>query len=238
MAGLAGPGASVFTGGVTLDLSMNAPIVMVHGLWNRGPEAWVLRRRLRRYCRRLVLQFSYETVTHSFASNVDRLVHFLEDLDPGPVDLVAHSLGGLLVLSATDKLPRERFGRIVLLGPPLHGSLAARRLAKLGLLGRWLAGGSLSTLVEGLPAPAAGDLEIGVIAGSRPVGMGRVLGGMDGISDGTVRVSETRLAGAAGELILPVSHTGMLFSDGVARAAAGFLEDGNFPDPEDAVAVR
>jgi pimeloyl-ACP methyl ester carboxylesterase len=216
---------------------MSHPIVTVHGLWNRGPEAWVLRRRLRRYCRRPVLQFSYETVTRSFADNVDRLVRFLEELAPEPVDLVAHSLGGLLVLSAAGRLPAGRFGRIVLLGPPLRGSLAARRLATLGPMGRWLAGGSLPMLVEGLPAPSAGPLRIGVIAGSKPVGMGRVLGRMDGLSDGTVRVAETRLEGAEGELILPVSHTGMLFSDPVARAAACFLEEGAFPDREDALAA-
>lgn len=215
---------------------MKAPIAMVHGLWNRGPEAWVLRRRLRRYCQRPVVQFSYETVTRNFASNVDRFVTFLAGQAPGPVDLVAHSLGGLLVLSATDKLPAERFGRIVLLGPPLRGSVAAKRLAGLGLLGSWLAGGSLDALVAGLPQPSAGGIEIGVIAGNNPVGMGRVLGGLDGPSDGTVRVEETRLEGASGELVLPVSHTGLLFSDTVARAAAQFLLTGAFADPESAVA--
>lgn len=216
---------------------MKKPIAMVHGLWNRGPEAWVLRRRLRRYCRRPVVQFSYETVTRGFASNVDRLVAFLDAQRPGRIDLVAHSLGGLLVLSATGRLPAERFGRIVLLGPPLRGSVAAKRLAGLGLLGSWLAGGSLDALVQGLPEASAGGLEIGVIAGNKPVGMGRVLGSFDGPSDGTVRVAETRLPGAAGELILPVSHTGMLFSDTVARAAAGFLLTGAFTDAETAIAA-
>jgi len=183
------------------------------------------------------VQFSYETVTRNFASNVDRLVAFLDAQGPGPVDLVAHSLGGLLVLRATDRLPAERFGRIVLLGPPLRGSVAAKRLAGLGLLGSWLAGGSLDALVAGLPEPSAGGLEIGVIAGNNPVGMGRVLGGLDGPSDGTVRVEETQLEGASGELVLPVSHTGLLFSDRVARAAARFLLTGAFTDPENAVAA-
>jgi len=204
------------------------PIIVIHGLWNRGPEAWVLRRRLRRYCQRPVLQFSYATVSRSFATNVDRLTEFLRGLEPGPVDLVAHSMGGLLVMSACHKLPAARVRRIVLLGSPLRGSLAARRMAKLGVLGRWLAGGSLTALVEGLSDPVAGGLEIGVIAGSKAVGMGRILGPMDGVSDGTVRLAETRLDGVTDELVLPVSHTGMLFSDAVARAAADFLDDGAF----------
>jgi pimeloyl-ACP methyl ester carboxylesterase len=210
------------------------PIIVIHGLWNRGPEAWVLRRRLRRYCQRPVLQFSYETVSRSFATNVDRLVEFLRGLEPGPVDLVAHSMGGLLLMSACNKLPAERFRRIVLLGSPLRGSLAAQRMAKLGVLGRWLAGGSLKTLVKGLPEPAAGGLEIGVIAGSKAVGMGRILGPMDGVSDGTVRLTETRMDDVTDELLLPVSHTGMLFSDAVARAAADFLDNGEFIHPDDA----
>lgn len=210
----------------------DTPITVVHGLWNRGPEAWVLRRRLRRYCQRQVLQFSYETVSRSFAANVDRMVEFIDAKEAGPVDIVAHSMGGLLVLAACDKLPAGRLGRIVLLGSPLRGSLAARRMARFGALGRWLVGGSLTALVEGIPSPAVDSLEIGVIAGSKAMGMGRVLGPMDGVSDGTVCLAETHLDGVTDQLVLPVSHTGMLFSDIVARAAADFINDGRFSHPD------
>ena len=51
---------------------------------------------------------------------------------------------------------------------------------------------------------------------------------MDSPSDGTVRVEETRLPGVSEHIVLPVSHTGMLFSDVVARAAARFLNTARF----------
>jgi hypothetical protein len=61
-----------------------------------------------------------------------------------------------------------------------------------------------------------------------PLGFGRLLLKFDEDNDGTVAVSETRLAGAAGFLPLPVTHSGMLWSANVARETGSFLEYGSF----------
>jgi hypothetical protein len=47
-------------------------------------------------------------------------------------------------------------------------------------------------------------------------------------SDGVVTVEETRLPGLSDHLVLPVSHSGMLISQEVARQTAAFLRDGRF----------
>ena len=70
--------------------------------------------------------------------------------------------------------------------------------------------------------------ELGIIAGTHNVGLGRLFVKFEEDSDGTVAVSETRMPGATDFLTLPVSHTGMMLSARVAREAGAFLQTGRF----------
>ena len=70
--------------------------------------------------------------------------------------------------------------------------------------------------------------DVGVVAGSVPVGLGRVAGRFDGPSDGTVAVAETELEGARDHIVLPVSHTSMMIYRQVADQAGAFLKRGEF----------
>ena len=203
------------------------PIVTVHGLWNRGPEAWLLRRRLRRLTGRPVVQFRYPSVVRGFSQNADRLAASIEQ-GPGPVDLVGHSLGGLLAMEAVRRVSPGAVRRVVLLAAPVRGSASARRLISVSPGGRRAVGESTEALVRGVDLTVPSGVEVGMIAGSGAVGMGRLLGAMRGIHDGTVELEETRFDGLADHLLLPVTHTGMLFSAEVAEAAADFLRDGRF----------
>ena len=72
------------------------------------------------------------------------------------------------------------------------------------------------------------DRPLGVVAGTRKMGLGRFFATFDGDSDGTVAVSETRIPGAADFVSLPVSHMGLLMSAKVARQTGAFLRDGRF----------
>jgi hypothetical protein len=70
--------------------------------------------------------------------------------------------------------------------------------------------------------------ELGLIAGTRPAGLGRFFARFEEDCDGTVAVSETRLPGHHAHLALPVSHMGMLLSSRVARHVGAFLANGRF----------
>jgi hypothetical protein len=70
--------------------------------------------------------------------------------------------------------------------------------------------------------------EIGLIAGSRSAGLGRLFADLPQPNDGTVAVDETHLPGANAHLVLDVSHLGMLWSQPVAGAAGRFLARGAF----------
>ena len=74
----------------------------------------------------------------------------------------------------------------------------------------------------------AQERELGIIAGTRPLSLGRLVTNFDEDNDGMVAVSETRLPGATAHLALPVSHTGLLLSARVAHEVGQFLEYGHF----------
>lgn len=204
------------------------PVIVVHGLWNRGPESWLLRRRLAARLGRPVIKFRYPSVFRGLPENAARLAALVEA--HAPVDLVGYSFGGMVALDALRRLPPGSARRLVLVSSPVRGSAAARSLLRRRRAGRWIVGRSADQLAHGLDAGSPHGADVGVIAGTGGIGMGRALGAMSGSHDGTVHVDETVLDGSERRLILPETHTGMLFSRRVADAIAGFLESGRFPD--------
>lgn len=173
--------------------------------------------------------FRYKSLTGSPEANARKLAEFIRRLDVESVHLVAHSLGGLVLLHLFDLFPGQPPGRVVLLGSPVQGSGVAQNMSDRDwlkpLLGRSLDRG----LLGNLPPWKAGR-ELGVIAGTSGIGIGRILGGLQGENDGTVAVGETHLPGAKAFCSLNVGHMGLLFSDEVARAVARFIRQGNFQD--------
>lgn len=201
-------------------------VILIHGLWMTGFESTVLRQRLARngfY----VEQYHYSTTTTAVDTVVEELKQRILAV-PGPAHLVGHSLGGLVALRLAERLPEVELGRVVLLGSPVNGSLAAQNLVKWPGAS-WLLGDLPSAeLLQSTPRRWTRDSALGVIAGSRSVGLGRFFGHFKGPNDGTVAVDETRLLGAREHLVLPVSHMGMLLSEEVAERTASFLRTGSF----------
>ena len=199
-----------------------------------GVEALALRRRLERDHGFEVRLFTYRTTREPLDAVVERLGDQLQRCPSaergGPINVVAHSLGGLVTLACLGRLDGGLpSGRLVLLGSPVRGSAAARVAESFGL-GRWLIG---TATARELVVPRRCDVPsgwaVGTIAGTRPLGLGRLLARFDGPNDGTVAVAETHLTGACDRLVLPVSHVGMLMSARVADACGHFLREGRFP---------
>lgn len=211
---------------MSADTTIKETIVLVHGLWMRGwVMAW-LGWRLRR-CGYQTVAFSYPSVRGTLSQNALRLSRFVAGLDVPRVHFMGHSLGGLVLLQMLATHPDPRIGRVVLAGCPYRASYAARKLARSGL-GRRLIGRSVLQWLD-QPAPASTDrYEMGVIAGCKPLGAGRLIGGVPQPNDGVVVVEETALPGASDQIMLDVCHSGMLLSDQVAHQACAFLRHGYF----------
>jgi pimeloyl-ACP methyl ester carboxylesterase len=199
-------------------------VVFVHGLWMNGWDLLLLARRVKR-CGFRVYRFRYASILHGPRDNAFLLNRFVETIPEDTVHFVGHSLGGLLIRRLFLDYPRQRPGRVVTLGTPHGSSRTAMRLFGTRW-GRWTLGRSLPALTTPLP-PWDARRELGSIAGSRPVGVGRLIGSLPEPNDGTIAVEETRVPGCP-HIVLPVFHMGMAFSPDSAREVCLFLRDGRF----------
>ncbi|ALN62825.1 cob(I)alamin adenosyltransferase [Lysobacter antibioticus] len=198
-------------------------VLLLHGIWMPGVSMGWLGARL--------AAAGYEPEVFAYAgagvgpeASIARLVERLDE----PCHVLAHSLGGLIVLGALREHPQLPVRRVVCLGTPLCGSAAAGGLARkawsAAVLGR-----AAEVLQRGCP-PWQGAAQVGLIAGRTPHGLGRFFGRFEGESDGTVAVAETRLPGLSDHTVIDASHSGLLFSAQAARLAEAFFRRGRFGD--------
>jgi pimeloyl-ACP methyl ester carboxylesterase len=172
--------------------------------------------------------YSYPSVRLTLTENAERLARYARTLAAPRIHWVGHSLGGLLILRLLEREPALPPGRVVLLGVPYRDSYAGRVLAR-SVLGARALGRSMREWMEcARPAQFPGR-EIGVIAGSVGVGLGRIVAPKLPVpNDGVVTVAETDCEAACDRIVMPINHAGMLVSRGVARQAGVFLRSGRF----------
>jgi pimeloyl-ACP methyl ester carboxylesterase len=199
-------------------------VVLVHGLWVPAVVMTPLAARLARAGFRCHL-FSYHGRERPLDAHAERLARFAREV--GPAHFIGHSLGGLVVLHGLEQHRSVAAGNVLLLGSPVRGNFAGRRLAQHGW-GRWFLGASESLWREGRAARWTRPEPLGVLAGTTPVGLGRLFGALPGANDGVVRVEETEIDGMRERIVLPVAHSTMLVSARVAAQAVSFLADARF----------
>lgn len=205
-------------------------VILIHGLWMPGlvllPLQWRLRRR-----GLVVYRFAYSSWRSGLEDNLQALARCVHTMPAARVHLVGHSLGGLLALSLLTHWSASpggpRLGRVVLLGSPCADCHCGRWLAAR----RWLAPLLGRSLRDWLAAPARRlpvGIGVGVIAGTRSVGLGRLIPGLPRPNDGVVALAETALPGAVDRVMLPVAHAQMLVARSCADQVASFLHNGRF----------
>ena len=145
-----------------------------------------------------------------------------------PINFVTHSMGGILVRSYLAENEIPELGRVVMLGPPNHGSELVDRLRNIP--GFTLVYGpaieQLGTDESSVPlqlGPA--DYEVGVIIGQTA---GPLSGMLPGEDDGMVTVESARLDGMTGFIVMDTSHTFVMNNDEVISQTLLFLAEGRF----------
>jgi pimeloyl-ACP methyl ester carboxylesterase len=211
-------------------VSSGERVVLVHGLWMNGTELSMLGHRLRHEHGFDVRTFSYPTMQGDARAICAELAEFAAAAGgDGPVHLVGHSLGGVMVYRTLTECGASRFaGNAVVLGSPLNGSKAARGASRWPMLRPLLGPHVLGELAKPCSRCWTGGSALGAIAGTLRLGTGQFFAHFDEDNDGTVAVSETIIPGLTDHLVLPHSHFGMLLAADVANEVACFLRTGAF----------
>ncbi len=146
------------------------------------------------------------------------------------VHFVTHSLGSIIVRQLVADNAMPSIGRVVMLGPPNHGSEVVDKLGDFPPFG-WIngpAGTQLGTDEHSVPnqlGPAT--FELGIIAGSSSINwiLSMLIPGDD---DGKVSLASARLEGMRDYLVVPVSHPFLMKNREVIAQTANFLAHGQF----------
>lgn len=206
-------------------------VILIHGIVRSSKSFGALARRLRQQGEH-VIGFDYPSTQTTMAQSARFLQRTIASLDGiEQIDLVVHSMGGLLVRSYLQQQgdhPDPRLHRMVMLGVPNNGARMANLLQKNPMY-RFIYGPAGQELIEhpegyinSLPVP---DFEFAIIAGARGTASGwnPFIPGDD---DGTVSVEATRLPGAADFMTVFALHSFLMSQPAAMDATIRFLQTG------------
>ncbi|MES2475065.1 MAG: alpha/beta fold hydrolase [Verrucomicrobiota bacterium] len=149
-----------------------------------------------------------------------------------PIHFITHSLGGILVRKLLEDGVPWKFGRIVMLAPPNHGSEIVDWTQQRPLLNRVLGPAGRALATDGIPVrlpPFPEGIQAGVIMGNRPtIPFFRRLLGEE--NDGIVSAQKGRIDGLQGFSIVNADHTFIQMHPEAIRLCVGFLKSGEWLD--------
>lgn len=212
-------------------------VICIHGIWSHSVAMTMIKRRLKKEYGMGVLSFNYPSIRGTLDDNAAALTNFIHEQGLEATHIIGHSLGGVIALRMLANDSNAVPGRVVCVGSPLTGSRAATFLSRLNwaepFLGNSLPAGVIHEAANEWASHVCDVRDVGVIAGTVGIGMGRLVTTFDGDNDGSVAVSETQLDGAKDHICMEVSHKGMLVSADVADQAAAFFKRGQFLRDDD-----
>jgi pimeloyl-ACP methyl ester carboxylesterase len=206
-------------------------VILLHGLARTSRSMRKLEKALQ--------QAGYHTCNIDYPSrkfNIENLSEqviseALKKLPPSmTTHFVTHSLGGILVRQYLQHHSIDNLGRVVMLGPPNHGSQIADWLQPYALYHRFFGpvAAELGTDKNGpLERLGSANFDLGIIAGSRAFNI-LCAPFLPKPNDGQVTVESTRLEGMKGHICLPVSHPFMMSRETVIRQVLHYLQQGQF----------
>ena len=209
-------------------------VVLLHGILRSKTDMLMLDKFLEKR--------GYDTINILYPSRempLEDLTTFITDkIENNPaysssktLNFVTHSMGGLLARYYIATHKPQNLGKVVMLGPPNTGSEFADFMHDNEILGpvfRAIFGPASSQLKTDYQH-IDGDIDypLGVIAGSTSVNpLAPWI--LDGQHDGIVPVERTKIDGMTDHIIIPATHTFMMFNPKVMTQTLHFLEHGQF----------
>ena len=199
-------------------------IILIHGVWMKGPEFFYLQYMLWRQGYK-VYQFHYSSLFKTPEENAVKLYQFISKIDAPAIHFVAHSLGGIIIKHLFDNQEIKQTGKVVMIGSPINGSAIAAFIYNKKHLKHLLG----KSIINGLLGDAPSwnyKRKICVIAGTKSLGIGQLLARdvLQEKNDGTVNLSETYLENADEYYEVARNHFLLLFSNDVLKIILRFLK--------------
>ena len=209
-------------------------VVLLHGILRSKLDMLPLAKYLENngyYVRNILYpsrEKSLEDLSDFVHDNILEWDHYSNDM---PLNFVTHSMGGLITRYYIARRKPQNLGKVVMLGPPNTGSEFADWLTETKIL---------APLFKSIFGPASAQLltdyrhidddityPLGVIAGNvsiNPLAPWVLTGEHDGI----VPVERTRIEGMADHIVIPATHSFMMFNSDVMEQTLYFLQNGCF----------
>ena len=212
-------------------------VVLIHGLYKLPFSMRKITKTLDEvgYC---VIDFEYESRRYSIDEVATSfLPQFIRKhcIDPKKkINFVTHSVGGLVLRRFLEKNKLLKLGRVVMIAPPNHGSELATFFKKyLNFIYKFICGPIGQQLDTGKDSYTNKELkqnvnfDLGIIAGRGALSPFSYFV-INGIHDGMVTIESTKLKGMKDHMIIPASHSLILFFKFTAKKALSFLKNGSF----------
>lgn len=228
--------SAMMTSTASTEEAVKDCVILLHGMGRSGLSMKAVEWKLESAGYEVVNE-SYPSTQHPIEDLADIAitagVERCNDSAAKSIHFVTHSLGGIVLRQYTSQQAIDKLARVVMLGPPNQGSQMADFVNTLNL-----------TKVQPKPVAQLGtgdnsvplslgpvNFELGVIAGTRNV-RPIISSTIDGPSDGTVLVEETKVDGMQDFLELPATHSLMMWQNAVLDQIVYFLANGEFSRAE------
>lgn len=208
-------------------------IIVLHGIGKTNRITYLLAKRISKAGFE-VYNITYPSTKYTIQELADFLYKKFEDLGidrKNQINIVGHSMGGLITRAYIKKYKPQNLHRVVMIGTPNRGSELTDVLKdtiiyklKFGTL----AGRQIGTDLAGLNgAFGKVNYDLGIIAGKtwiNPI-FSTILPGLD---DGIVSVESTKLEGMNDHIVMNFPHTPGVQYKKVANMVISYLKDGKF----------
>lgn len=208
------------------------PVVVLHGILRTNKAMYKIAKR--------ISDAGYDVYNFSYPSRdytLEELAEYIDEriqenglYEKEKVNIVAHSLGGLIVRSYLNLKPMDNVGNVVMICTPNKGSQIADGVRNSGLFKKIFgkAGQQLITDQQGMSC-LSGIVyyDLGIIAGTKsfnPI-FSSLLPGKD---DGIVAVEHTKLEGMKDHITIPSLHGAILRRKDTAEQTIHFLQNSEF----------
>ncbi|GAA5093437.1 DUF7379 domain-containing protein [Wohlfahrtiimonas larvae] len=211
-----------------MDKNNKTNIILIHGLFMPG----IIMLKLGHFFEKMgytTTIFSYKTLSKTPQENARNLIDLIESIDDSNV-IICHSLGGLLTQQALSHMdqPEQKIQKVISIGTPWQGA------SILNLMHQYHIDGVVGKSLEILRPKMHNEwqfpsIPLGSIAGHSIIGARSLLQRDPHTpTDGTVTIEETKIKGMTDHTIIPISHTGLIFSNLTAQKILKFIETNHF----------